>query len=136
MGDSFDQLLKDPTTTVAVVGAGDSPGKFGGKIYRNLKQKGFRVFAVNPGRDTVDGDPCYPNVASLPERPTIVNMVVPPEVTLQVLQECLEAGLERVWVQPGAEDQAVRRFLGDHSFVSVVGDCIMVRARPLPGAGR
>jgi predicted CoA-binding protein len=134
--DRFDTLLEDPATTVAVVGAGDNPAKFGGRIYRNLKRKGFRVLAVNPGRGTVDGDPCYPSVAELPETPTIVNFVVPPAATRRVLEQCLDLGLRRVWIQPGAEDETVLAFLAGNDFTYRVGDCIMVRARPLPQARR
>jgi len=132
--DDLAALLKDPATTIAVVGAGDDPAKFGGIIYRDLKAKGFRVLAVNPGRKTVDGDPCYPSVADLPIAPTIVDFVVPPPVTLQVLRQCRERGLRRVWVQPGAEDAAVLAFLAANGFTYRADDCIMVRALPLPSA--
>ncbi len=83
----------------------------------------------------VDGDPCYPSVADLPEDPTIVNIVVPPPVTRQVLRQCLDRGLRRVWVQPGAEDDEVLAFLAAHGFTyrAGQGDCIMVVARPLTG---
>ena len=43
-------LLGEPNTTVAVVGASDNPSKFGNIIYRDLRRKGFVVFAVNPNR--------------------------------------------------------------------------------------
>ena len=33
----------DRATYLAVVGATDDPAKFGGRIYRDLKAKGFRV---------------------------------------------------------------------------------------------
>jgi len=134
--DCFDALLVDPATSIAVVGAGDDPAKWGGRIYRNLKAKGFRVLAVNPGRRVVDGDPCYPSVAGLPEDPTIVNIVVPPPATRRVLQQCLDRGLLRVWVQPGAEDDAVLSFLAAHGFTyrAGEGDCIMVAARSLAAA--
>ncbi len=133
--DEFDALLEAPATSIAVVGAGDDPAKWGGRIYRNLKAKGFRVLAVNPGRAVVDGDPCYPSVTDLPEDPTIVNIVVPPPVTRQVLRQCLDRGLRRVWVQPGAEDDEVLAFLAAHGFTyrAGQGDCIMVVARPLTG---
>ncbi len=134
--DDFAALLTDPETTIAVVGATDDPAKFGGRIYRDLKAKGFRVLAVNPGREMVDGDPCYPSLASLPEAPTIVDFVVSPRVGLEMLRECLALGLKRVWLQPGAEDDAVVGFAAAHGFVFRAHDCIMVHARPLPGAGR
>ena len=49
-------LLHRDDTTIAIVGATDDPAKYGSVIYRDLKHKGFEVFAVNPNRDTVDGD--------------------------------------------------------------------------------
>jgi predicted CoA-binding protein len=122
-------LLHDAATTIAVVGATDRPGKYGGIIYRDLKAKGYRVFAVNPSRSTVDGDPAFPNLAALPEAPTIVNYVVPPPTTLRVLRHARRLGLHRAWVQPGAGDEAVRDYLGDHGFDGVVGPCIMVESR-------
>lgn len=124
-------LLNQPGTTVAVVGANDNPSKYGNRIYRDLKTKGLRVFAVNPYRDQVDGDPCYRSLADLPEAPTIVDFVIPPQRTLEVLEECLELGYTTVWVQPGAEDEAVLAFLDEHGFDHLTHACVMVEARPL-----
>jgi predicted CoA-binding protein len=123
-------LLSQPGTSVAVVGATDSPTKYGAKIYRDLKSKGFRVFAVNPTRDEVDGDPCWHSLAELPETPTIVDFVIPPQRTLRVLAQCLELGLMNVWIQPGAEDDAVLAYLEEHPFNHLANACIMVHARP------
>jgi predicted CoA-binding protein len=100
------RLLHEPGTTVAVVGATDDLTKYGGRIYRDLKYKGFTVFAVNPGRTSVDGDPCWPSLAELPDN---------------------------VWIQPGAEDEAVLDYLDTHAFNSLTDACIMIEARP---AGR
>ena len=61
------ELLKDPETTVAVVGATDARFKYGSTIYRDLKRKGFVVYPVNPTRATVDDDVAYPDIASIPE---------------------------------------------------------------------
>ena len=122
-------LLHMPGTTVAVVGATDDPGKYGGRIYRDLKAKGFTVFAVNPNRDEVDGDRCWRSVGVLPEPPTIVDFVVPPARTLDVLTECLELGFTNVWIQPGAEDDAVLAYVSDNGFNYLANACIMVQTR-------
>ena len=63
-----------------------------------------------------------------------MNLVVPPAVTLQVLQQCVALGLRRVWVQPGAEDPEVAAFAAQAGLVARIGDCIMVRTGRLPGA--
>jgi predicted CoA-binding protein len=122
-------LLNRPGTSVAVVGATDNRHKYGARIYRDLKRKGFRVFAVNPRRDTVDGDPCWPSLSDLPEPPTIVDLVVPPEQSLRVMEEALGLGFTTVWIQPGAEDDAVLEFTRGNGFDVLADDCIMVRAR-------
>jgi hypothetical protein len=129
---SLADLLESPDTTVAVVGATANASKYGNIIYHDLKSKGFKVFAVNPYRDEIDGDPCWRSLAALPEPPVIVDIVVPPTRTLTVLQECLDLGLKNVWIQPGAGDTAVREFVEDHDFNALIDACIMVQARPLP----
>ena len=121
-------LINRPDTTVAVVGANDNPSKYGNRIYRNLKAKGITVFGVNPYRDEVDGDRCYRSLADLPEAPTIVDFVIPPARTLEVLAECRELGYTEVWIQPGAEDDAVIAYLEEHDFNHLVDECIMVEA--------
>jgi len=122
------ELLDDPATTIAVVGASDNPSKYGSRIYRDLKAKGFTVFGVNPNRDTVDGDQSFASLEHLPESPTIVNLVIPPQRALRVLGKCKELGLMNVWVQPGAESAEVIDFLDAEGFNYLANACIMVRA--------
>jgi predicted CoA-binding protein len=45
--------------TWAVVGASENKEKFGWKIYKKLKDKGYKVFPVSPNYETIDGDKCY-----------------------------------------------------------------------------
>jgi predicted CoA-binding protein len=126
-------LLNRDDTTVAVVGATDDPGKYGSVIYRDLKRKGFEVYAVNPNRDTVDGDKAYASLEALPDKPTIVNIVVPPAATLNVLRRAQELGMTNVWVQPGAESPEVMAYLTEHDFNYLANSCIMVRSRVRAG---
>lgn len=125
----MDSLLDDPSTSVAIVGATDDPHKYGGVAYRQLKALGYRVFAVNPGRDTVDGDPAYPDLASLPIAPDIVNFVVPPRVGAGVAAEAMDLGYTRLWFQPGAESPELTRSLREAGAEVLTDACIMVRAR-------
>ncbi len=122
-------LLNEPETTVAVVGATDNAMKYGSVIYRDLKRKGYPVYPVNPNRTEVDGDKAYPTLDTLPESPTIVNIVVPPSVTIRVLRKSLELGLKNVWLQPGAESPESLAFLQEHGFNYLANACIMVESR-------
>jgi predicted CoA-binding protein len=127
-------LLEEPETTVAVVGATDNPGKYGNVIYRDLKRKGFTVYPVNKNRDTVDGDRAYRSLEELPQKPTIVNIVVPPRDTLRTLEKCQDLGLDNVWLQPGAESPEIMSFLEAGSFNYLATACIMVQSRSKRGA--
>lgn len=124
------QLLNTPGTTLAIVGATDRPGKYGGIIYRDMKAKGFPVFGVNPYRQTVDGDRCWPTVVDLPETPTIAVFVVPAKRGLDVVDDCAEAGVENIWVQPGAHSAALGEKLEQGGFNWLAEACVMVLGRP------
>lgn len=127
--DPVSAALREPDAIVAVVGANDDPGKYGSVIYRDLKAKGYRVFAVNPNRATVDGDVSYSSLRDLPERPSVVNFVVPPSVSLEVLDEAKELGYSVVWMQPGSSSPEVRRFIETNGFEALIDACIMVQTR-------
>ena len=127
--DTISTLLNEGDPVVAVVGATDNPRKYGNLIYLDLKEKGFRVYPVNPTRATVDGDPTFATLAELPEAPDIVNFVVPPTRTLRVLKQAKGLGFTTVWVQPGAENEDVLSYLAEQDFDYLANACIMVRAR-------
>ena len=122
------QHLERADTVIAVVGATDTPWKYGGKIYRDLKVKGFRVRAVNPNRDTVDGDPTYPNLASVPDGIDIVDVVVPPDIGERIVADAAELGLPHIWFQPGAESKRLIELAETAGLDVIHHQCIMVRA--------
>jgi len=122
-------LLADRGTSLAIVGATDRLTKYGSIIYRDMKSKGFAVFAVNPYRTTVDGDPCWASVGDLPEQPTIVVLVVPAKRGIGVLADCAEAGIRNIWIQPGAFSMEMKQVLEIGDFEWLAEACVMVRAR-------
>ena len=115
--------------TWAVVGASNDPSKYGNKVYHQLKKAGYIVFAVNPKLDNLDGDPCYPSLAQLPAKPDAVSTVVPPKATDKVVQDCIDLGIERVWMQPGSEsEQAIQN--GEANGISVIyNQCVLIQTR-------
>lgn len=119
--------LDSAETVIAVVGATDTPWKYGGKIYCDLKSKGFQVRPINPNRDSVDGDPTYPHLADVPGQIDIVDIVVPPEVGERIVAEAAELGLTHVWFQPGAESQRVIERAEAAGLDVIHHQCIMVQ---------
>jgi predicted CoA-binding protein len=121
--------MLDKNNVVAVVGASRNPEKYGHRVYKDLKQAGYKVFPVNPNADEVLGDKCYPNLVSLPRKPEVVNLVVPPPVTEQTVKECRQLGIKMVWMQPGSESEEAIKHCTENGVQVVYGECIMVQRR-------
>src|SRR6185503_5638169 len=67
-------------------------------IYRRLKMLGHEVFAVNPHLQAFEGDPCYPDLKSIPGGVDGVVIVTRPEVTRRIVHDCVDVGIRRVWM--------------------------------------
>jgi len=115
---------------LAVVGASRNPNKFGSSIYRDLKAKGYKVLAVNSHAETIDGDPCYPNLAALPETPGGIIVVVPPAETEKIVREAAAAKITRVWLQRGAESPEAVAYCAANGIQVISGECILMFAEP------
>ena len=113
----------------AVVGVSHDPAKYGHRIFRDLRGAGYVVYGVNPKGGEVDGQPLYPSLTDLPEQVEVVDIVVPPPVTEQVVQEAHRLGLNRVWMQPGAESEAAVAWAEAQGMEVVHDACAMVNKR-------
>jgi uncharacterized protein len=88
--------------TFAVVGVSQNKEKYSCEVFETLLAKGYQAYPVNPKYEEIDGQPCYPSIEALPERPQVVVTVVPPEVTGQVVDSCERLGINTLWTPPGS----------------------------------
>ncbi|NIA30384.1 MAG: CoA-binding protein [Actinobacteria bacterium] len=116
---------------IAVIGVSRSRSKYGNAVFRDLKRKGYNVFAINPGAETIEGEPCYPNLEALPEPVDGIVSVVPPEQTERVVREAARLGIKRIWMQPGAESENAIRFCHEAGLSVIYGKCVMVLSAPV-----
>jgi acetyltransferase len=79
--------------SVAIIGASQK-GAWPQGIYRNLKGAKFPggVYLINPNYQELYGDKCYPNLASLPEVPAELLVLIPTRAVLGVLEEAAKLG--------------------------------------------
>jgi predicted CoA-binding protein len=96
----IDELVKDflAQRKIAVVGVSDKRDTGCNLNYRKFKQSGYQVFAVNPRISIFEGDPCYPDLKSIPEKPDAVFILASPKVTAQIVQQCVDLGIKHVWM--------------------------------------
>ena len=113
----------------AVVGASRDPKKYGYQVYKDLKKAGYEVYPVNPNADEILGDKCYPDLGDLPKKPDVVDVVVPPKVTEEMVKTCKRLGITKVWMQPGSESETAVKFCDDNGIDVVHSVCVIIERR-------
>jgi len=96
--------------SVAVIGASRRPGSVGRAILRNIIGDGFggRVYAVNPGAVDLDGVPCVPSAAALPEEVDLAVIAAPTATVLSIAEDCGRRGVKALIVTTSGLDRAAR----------------------------
>jgi predicted CoA-binding protein len=96
----IDTLVQDflAQKRIAVVGVSDKRETGCNLAYRKFKAAGYAVSAVNPRITSFEGDPCYPDLNSIPEKPDAIFILTNPKVTEQIVQQCVDLGIQRVWM--------------------------------------
>ncbi|KAJ7474851.1 succinyl CoA synthetase-like protein [Mycena latifolia] len=119
----------------AVVGASDDESKFGTIVFKAMLAKGMDVTPINPFVPASQGITCLHSLADIadPAR-TSISVVTPPSVTLEIVRQAHALGVFSVWLQPGAEDDAVLDFITN--VTSAGGGTSYIHAAPRPGAVR
>ncbi|NMJ43555.1 acetate--CoA ligase family protein [Roseomonas sp. JC162] len=81
--------------SVAVVGASDDVGKFGGRVIHYLLKHGFPglILPINPNRATIRGLPAYPRVSAAPAPPDVAILAVPAASLEAQIADCAAAGV-------------------------------------------
>jgi len=96
----IDTLVQDflAMKKIAIVGVSDKRDTGCNLAYRKFKEAGYTVYAVNPRLTTFEGDPCYADLKSTPEKPQAVFILTNPKVTEQIVHQCVELGIKHVWM--------------------------------------
>lgn len=96
----LDNMVKDflAQKKIAVVGVSDKRETGCNLNYKKFKDNGYQVFAVNPRIAAFEGDACYPDLKSIPEKVDAVFILASPKVTDQIVDQCVELGVKHVWM--------------------------------------
>ncbi|RFA14162.1 CoA-binding protein [Subtercola boreus] len=113
--------------SIAIVGASPNAARssyFVGTYL--LSSSDYRVYFVNPNAKEILGQPAYPDLASLPEVPDIVDVFRKASDIPSVIDDVIASGAKTVWVQLGIWNQEAAEY-GESKGLTVVMDrCIKV----------
>nr|WP_235952303.1 CoA-binding protein [Crateriforma spongiae] len=123
--DSIQQFLA--AESFAVAGASARTHKYGYKVFKTLVASGRRTYPLNPVTEQIEGHKVYPRIADLPVVPQALSIITPPEVTQRVIADAIEAGVQHIWMQPGAEHEQASESAREVG-INVIddGSCILV----------
>jgi len=126
MQDLIKEFLDQKSFVVA--GSFSNESKYAYKILRRLMQKGCVVYPVNPAIKTIDGIKCYMSIKDIPFMVDVASLVTPPLLTEKIVKECKEAGINRIWLQPGAENENAIAYCRENNLKLVYKTCILLSA--------
>lgn len=121
---------------IAVAGVSRNPEtEAGNTIYRKLRDSGYRVFPINPHAETVEGDRCYADLKSVPEKVEAVVIATQPAVADDIVRQCAETGVKRVWLHrsfgQGSVSQSAVELCRQHQIEVIAGGCPMMFCKPV-----
>ena len=93
--------------TVAVIGASPDRRKFGNKGLRAFRAAGYHAIPINPHHANVEGERAYATVLDYPGTIDMATVYVPPHVGERVIDGIAAKGIAEVWLNPGAESDAL-----------------------------
>jgi predicted CoA-binding protein len=98
--------------------------------YRELRQQGRKVFAVDPSVGEIEGERTYPDLESLPEPVEAAVLEVPAEETKAWVARAADAGIRKVWIHMGRETDEAVALARERGVELLTGTCAVMYVKP------
>jgi uncharacterized protein len=112
---------------IAVVGVSRDPKHFSRTLFREFQTRGYDVIPVNPVVPVIEGHVCFQTVQEITPPVDAALLMTAPSVTDQVVRDCAEAGIHRIWMYSAGVGGAISRpaveFCDQHGIAVVRGEC-------------
>lgn len=118
---------------IAVIGVSRDTKKFGYKIYKTLKTRGYNVYPVNPNAEMILDDKCYSDINSLPEDVKNYLITTAPKDTEKVIKDIIAKGAQIVWVQQFSDTPEALAMLKNSNITTISKQCIYMFTKPVKG---
>lgn len=110
----------------AIIGFSFDPAKYGQIVYKDLKQAGYKVLAVNPRGGHWQEEKVFKSIKEIGGQIDAAVLVLPPAMGIKMLPQIKEAGINKIWCQPGADSEEISRWCQENEIELMTGRCIMV----------
>jgi hypothetical protein len=119
----IDTILKE-CRTVAIVGLSTESTKASNMVASYLQDEGYRIIPVNPRASSILGEPCYPDLLSVPEKIDLVDIFRPAAEVPAIVDQAIAVGARAVWMQLRIIDLAAASKALEAGLLVVADRCI------------
>jgi predicted CoA-binding protein len=121
--DKIDRLLHE-IHSIAVLGLSPNPARPSFRVAQGLQGHGYRIIPVRPMIAEVLGEKAYPDLASLPEMPDIVDVFRAAEHVPAIVESCIKLGIRNLWLQDGVVHEAAAQRAQEAGITVVMDRCL------------
>lgn len=116
-------ILKN-SKTIAVVGLSSNPNKPSNQVAQFLKEHGYTIIPVNPTKDELLGEKCYPSISDIPFDVDIADIFRRAEDIPPVADDAINKGVKVFWMQEGIVNNEAADKLRNANITVVMDKCI------------
>jgi uncharacterized protein len=118
---------------IAIAGMSRDEKKFSRLLLKKLISDGYTIYPVNPNAQQIDSLACYASVAELPSDVSQLIVITNKRESLHVVQQALDKGIKKIWVQQGSETAEVLDIAKRNSHSIITGECLFMWLGPITG---
>ena len=115
---------------IAMVGVSRNKKDFSRTLFGELLNRGYGVIPVNPQSTDIEGIKCFARVQDISPEVDAALLLTAPEVTEQIVKDCNEAGITKIWMQAGvgmgAASQTAIDYCNENGINAITGNCVFM----------
>ncbi|GJD19702.1 CoA-binding [Rivularia sp. IAM M-261] len=131
LDDSTIRNILIETKTIAVVGHSDKPERTSYQIAQFLRSCGYKVIAVNPMVNEIDGQPSYPTLNDVSLSVDLVNVFRRAEFLPEIVDDAVAINAKTIWTQLGIYNEISAQKALQEQLNVVMNACIKVEYQRL-----
>ena len=112
---------------LAIVGVSRQPRDFSRAVLREFRERGYDAVPVNPEALEMDGLRCFARLQEIDPPVDRALFMTPPALTDQIVRDCAQAGVKRVWMYratgKGAVSADAVKFCEANGISVIAGEC-------------
>ena len=121
------------TKEIAISGVSRDPKKFGNHVFKDLIQKDYKIFPINPNTDKIDEEKCYSSILGLPDGINNLIILTPVHKVDESFQEAIKKGIKNIWIQQKVISKSIKDSAKNNNINLIWNKCIFMFAEPVTG---